>query len=171
MDSASGLQEWVARLDRRGYALLVGLAIGVSAGLIGLLLAVGGPLIAAGALFGALLALYIITDINAALYGVVFIVALAPFATFPVKIGFTPTFLDAAMGAFLLVYAAQWMTGRRRGFRLTPVHALVGLYMAWLIISFLLGLRWARPTSADIRQFAEMILSIRHGVRVGRCAA
>lgn len=160
MDSASGLQEWVARLDRRVYALLVGLAIGVSAGVIGLLLAVGGPLIAAGALFGVLAALYILTDINAALYGVVFIVALVPFAAFPVKIGFTPTFLDAAMGAFLLVYAAQWMTGRRRGFRITPVHALVALYMAWLIISFLLGLRWARPTSADLRQFAEMLLSI-----------
>jgi O-antigen ligase len=160
MDSANGVQGWIAGLNRRSYALLVGLAIGVSAGLIGLLLAIGGPLIAAGALFGLLAGLYLITDVHAALYGVVGIVALVPFAAFPVRIGFTPTFLDAAMGAFLLVYAAQWMTGRRRGFRLTPVHALVGLYMAWLIISFLLGMRWARPSSTDLRQFAEMILSI-----------
>lgn len=160
MDSADGLQERVARLDRRTYGLLVGLAIGVSAGLIGLLLAVGGPLIAAGALFGLLAGLYLITDLHAAMYGIVAVVAVLPFAAFPVKIGFTPTFLDAAMGAFLLVYAAQWMTGRRRGFRLTPVHALVGLYMIWLIISFVLGLRWARPTSTDLRQFVEMLLSI-----------
>lgn len=160
MNDASGLQQWVARLDRRVYALLIGLVIGISAGLIGLLLAVGGPLIAAGVFCGLLLGLYVITDISAALYGVVFIVAVVPFAAFPVKIGFTPTFLDAAMGAFLLVYAAQWMTGRRHGFRITPVHGLVGLYMAWLIISFLLGLRWARPTAADVRQFAEMLLSI-----------
>lgn len=160
MQEANGLQQRIARLDRRTYGLLVGLMIGISAGLIGLLLAVGGPLIAAGALFGLLAALYLLTDLSAALYGMVFIVALIPFAAFPVKIAFTPTFLDAGMAAFLLVYAAQWMTGKRRGFRLTPVHGLVALYMGWLIFSFLLGLRWARPTSADLRQFAEMLLSI-----------
>ncbi|MFN8377067.1 MAG: O-antigen ligase family protein [Anaerolineae bacterium] len=147
-------------MHRRTYAVIVGLMIGISAGLIGLLLAVGGPLIAAGALFGLLAALYLLTDLSAALYGMVFIVALIPFAAFPVKIGFTPTFLDAGMAAFLIVYAAQWMTGKRRGFRLTPIHGLVAIYMGWLIFSFLLGLRWARPTSADLRQFAEMLLSL-----------
>ncbi len=160
MISADGIQERVARLDRRTYGLLVGLAIGLSAGLIGLLLAVGGPVIAAGATFGLLAGLYLLTNLHAALYGIVAVVAVLPFAAFPIKIGFTPTFLDAAIGAFLVVYAAQWMTGRRRGFRLTPVHALVGLYMVWLIISFTLGIRWARPTSTDVRQFAEMLLSI-----------
>ena len=160
MAEANRLQQRVARMDRRLYALVVGLAIGVFAGVVGLLLAIGGPLLAAGALFGLLAGLYILTDLSAALYGMVFVVALIPFATFPVKIGFTPTFLDAAMGAFLLVYAGQWMTGRRQGFRLTPVHGLVTIYMAWLIFSFLLGLRWARPTSTDLRQFAEMLLSI-----------
>lgn len=160
MQEANSLQQRIARMDRRTYAILIGLMIGVSAGLIGLLLAAGGPLIAAGALFGLLAALYLLTDLSAALYGMVFIVALVPFATFPVKIGFTPTFLDAGMAVFLLVYAAQWMTGKRRGFRLTPVHGLVAIYMGWLIFSFLLGLRWARPTSADLRQFAEMLLSI-----------
>ena len=49
MQEANGLQQRIARLDRRTYGLLVGLMIGISAGLIGLLLAVGGPLIAAGA--------------------------------------------------------------------------------------------------------------------------
>ena len=160
MQEANRLQQRIARMDRRLYALGVGMAIGATAGVIGLLLAVGGPLVAAGALFGVLAALYLLTDLAAALYGMIMIVALIPFATFPVKIGFTPTFLDAGMAAFLIVYAAQWMTGKRRGFRLTPIHALVALYMAWLIFSFLLGLRWARPTSADLRQFAEMLLSI-----------
>lgn len=160
MQEANRLQQRIARMDRRTYALLVGLMIGVSAGLIGLLLAVGGPLIAAGTMFGLLAALYLLTDVSAALYGMVLIVAVVPFAAFPFKVGFTPTFLDAGMAAFLLVYAAQWMTGKRRGFRLTPIHGLVAIYMGWLIFSFLLGLNWARPTSADLRQFAEMLLSI-----------
>jgi polysaccharide biosynthesis protein PslJ len=54
----------------------------------------------------------------------------------------------------------QWMTGRRQGFRLTPVHALVILYVMWLLLAFALGLRYAPPTSAIIRQFAETLLSI-----------
>ncbi|MBZ0274728.1 MAG: O-antigen ligase family protein, partial [Anaerolineae bacterium] len=58
------------------------------------------------------------------------------------------------------VYLVQWMTGRRQRFQLTPVHALIGLYVMWLLLSFALGLRYAMPTSATLRQFAETLLSI-----------
>jgi polysaccharide biosynthesis protein PslJ len=154
------LQEWIARLDRRTYAILIGVAIGAAGGLVGLLLAVAGPIIAFGVLLGGFAGLYILTSINAALYGIIAVMALLPFATFPFRIGFTPTFMDAVMGAFLAVYLVQWMTGRRHSIRLTPVHILVALYMGWLILSFVLGVRYARPTSANLRQFAETILSI-----------
>jgi O-antigen ligase len=160
MVASNGLQDWVARLDRRLYALLIGVAIGVMGGVIGLLLAVAGPIITFGLILGVLAGLYILTSLNAALYGVIFVMALLPFGTFPFKIGFTPTLLDAAMGAFLLVYVLQFMTGRRRGIQLTPVHALIALYMGWLILSFIFGIRHARPTSANLRQFAETLLSI-----------
>lgn len=160
MQSAHPFQEWIAGLDRRLYALLIGAAIGALGGLVGLLIAVAGPLIGVGAVIGVLAALYILTNVSAALYGLIAVMALLPFGTFPFKIGFTPTLMDGAMGAFLLVYAFQWMTGRRRNFRLTPIHLLVLLYVAWLILSFVLGLRHARPTSADLRQFAETLLSI-----------
>src|SRR5690606_35828858 len=73
---------------------------------------------------------------------------------------FTPTLLDLAMGAFLTVYLLQWATGRRRQFRTTPVHLLILLYMGWLILAFAVGLRYGMPTSADLRQFAETLLSI-----------
>jgi hypothetical protein len=154
------LQEWIARLDRRTYAILIGVAIGAVGGLVGLLLAVAGPIIAFGMLLGLFAGLYVLTNINAALYGIVAVMALLPFATFPFRIGFTPTFMDAAMGAFLAVYLVQWMTGRRHSLRLTPVHILVALYMGWLILSFVLGVRYARPTSTNLRQFAETLLSI-----------
>jgi O-antigen ligase len=156
----NGLQNWVARLDRRVYALLIGLLVGGLGGLVGLLIAAFDPLIAVGAVLGVLIGLYVLTSVSAALYAMVAVMALLPFGTFPVRIGFTPTLLDAALGAFLLVYALLWMTGKRRAFRLTPVHALVSLYMGWLILSFVLGLRYASPTSADLRQFAETLLSI-----------
>jgi len=160
MQSANGLQQRIGMMDRRIYALLVGLAIGGIAGGIGLLLAIAGPVITAGALLGLLAGLYMLTNLSAALYGIVAVMALLPFGTFPFKISFTPTLLDIAFGTFILVYLAQFMTGQRRGIRLTPVHGFIALYMCWLILSFVLGIRWARPTSADLRQFAETLLSI-----------
>lgn len=160
MMQSNAVQERLTRPDRRRYAVMVGLAVGLTGGLAGLLIAVAGPLIAVGAVLGVLAGLYVLTSVSAALYGVILITALLPFGTLPFKIGLTPTFLDVALGAFLLVYLLQWMTGRRSALRLTPVHALIGVYVMWLIISFLLGMRHAPPTPANLRQFAETLLSI-----------
>jgi hypothetical protein len=160
MQTPSELQNRIAQMDRRLYAALVGLLIGVAGGLVGLSIALLGPVIPFGILLGVLAALYVLTDVSAALYGVIAIMALLPFGTFPVRIGFTPTLLDLAMGAFLTVYLLQWATGRRRQFRTTPVHLLILLYMGWLILAFAVGLRYGMPTSADLRQFAETLLSI-----------
>ena len=160
MQTLNELQNWITRLDRRLYAVLVGLAIGLTGGLVGLTVALLGPVLPFGLLLGVLAALYVLTSVSAALYGVIAIMALLPFGTFPVRIGFTPTLLDLAMGAFLAVYLLQWATGRRREFKTTPVHLLILLYMAWLVLAFALGLRYGMPTSADLRQFAETLISI-----------
>jgi hypothetical protein len=160
MQTPNELQNWVARMDRRLYAVLVGLLIGVMGGLVGLSVALLGPLIPFALVLGVLAALYVLSDINAALYGVIAIVALLPFGTSPVRIGFTPTLIDLSMGAFLAIYVLQWATRRRTNFRATPVHLLILLYMAWLVLAFALGLRYGMPTSADLRQFAGSLLSI-----------
>lgn len=160
MYASNGLQNWYVSRSPAARAALIGLAIGISGGLIGLLLAAFGPVIAVGAVLGGLAALYVLTDVSAALYAVVAVIAVLPFGTLPVRVGFTPTLLDAALGAFLVVYLFQWMTGRRSRFRLTPVHTLIALYILWLLLSFALGLRHAPPTSAKLRQFAETLLSI-----------
>jgi len=154
------VQEWIARLDRRTYALLIGLLIGLVGGGAGLLIVVAEPVLAFGAVFGLMAGLFIITNIHAALYGMIAILALLPFGTFPIKIGFTPTLLDGAMGAFLLVYLLQWVRGKRTSFQTTPVHFFILIYMGWLILTFVLGLRYASPTSTDLRGFAETLLSI-----------
>lgn len=160
MHSANPLQNWFANLDRRTYAIFIGLLIGITGGLIGLLVAFAGPVIAIGAVIGLLAGLYVLTEVTAALYGMLAIVALLPFGTLPFSIAVTPTLLDSAMGAFVLVYLFQWMTGRRQQLRLTPVHMFILLYMLWLILAFALGLRYAPFTSQKIRQFAETLLSI-----------
>ncbi|NWF70445.1 MAG: O-antigen ligase family protein [Chloroflexi bacterium] len=154
------LQNWYAQLSPRKAALFVGVMIGLVGGLVGLLTTVAGPVIAFGAVFGLLAGLCILTSVQAALYGVIFVMILLPFGTLPVRIGFTPTFMDAALGAFLLVYGMQWMQGRRQAMQLTPVHSLIALYIMWLLLTFALGLRHAMPTSHILRQFAETLLSI-----------
>lgn len=160
MPNANAVAIWISQLDRRKYAIAVGLSLGIFGAAIGLLIAGLGPLLAGAALLGLLAGLYVITDLRIALYGIVLIVLLLPFGILPVKIAITPTLLDLAMGGFLLVYLCQWMTGRRGGIALTPAHALIALYLMWLILAFALGLRHAGPTSSALRQFAETILSI-----------
>lgn len=160
MPRANAVTVWISQLDRRVYAIAVGLTVGIVGATIGLLIAVLGPLLATAALLGLLAGFYVITDVRIALYGIVLIVLLLPFGILPVKIAITPTLLDLALGGFLLVYLCQWMTGRRGGIQLTPVHALVAVYLMWLALAFALGLRHAGPTSSTLRQFAETILSI-----------
>ena len=160
MARVNSLQIRVSQMPRRRYAIAVGLALGGLGGLIGLLIAGIGPALALAAIAGVLAGLYVLTDIRAALFAMVAVIFLLPFGVFPVKIAITPTLLDLALGAFLMVYLFQWMTGRRGRFQSTPVHALLLAYIMWLLLAFALGLRHAMPTSADIRQFAETLLSI-----------
>lgn len=151
--------DWVTRLDRRMLAALIGIGLGVTGGAIALLITVIGPLFTVAGILGGLIGLYILTDIRAALYGIVAIMALLPFGTLPFSIGFTPTLIDVMVGAFLLIYLLQWMTGQRREFRITPVHIPLALYILWILAAFALGLRYAEPTTQIIRQFAEMLLT------------
>jgi O-antigen ligase len=160
MQTFNPVQTWIAQLDRRWYAILIGVLIGVVGGGVGLLIAIAEPLIAIAALFGALVGLFVITNLYVALYGMIAIMALLPFGTFPFSIGFTPTLLDAAVGAFIFVYLCQWMIGKRRNLTITPVHALILVYIGWLILTFILGLRWAPPTNNILRGFAETLLAI-----------
>jgi polysaccharide biosynthesis protein PslJ len=153
-------KEWVMNLDRRLFAILVGLAIGIIGGLVGLMISTIGAVLTIPLLIGVFVALYVLTDVKAALYGAMASMILLPFGTFPVKIGLTPTLLDLALGAFVVVYLLQWMTGQRRSIRLTPPHALIALYLMWLILAFVLGMRYGSPNPTKLRQFAETLLSI-----------
>ena len=160
MPGANSLQIWVSQLNRRAYAIGLGLLIGLLGGGLGLLIALLGPWLTAALIFGLLAGLYVITDVKAALYVMLATLLLLPFGTFPVKIAITPTLLDLALGGFLLAYLMQWMSGQRRRLHLGPAHALIAVYVMWLIFAFALGLRHAMPASSHIRQFAETLLSI-----------
>jgi polysaccharide biosynthesis protein PslJ len=140
-------------------AILVGLAIGSGAVALGLLLTLN-VLIAFGLVFGVGAGVFVLSNLRAGLYAVLATVALLPFGTLPFSFALTPTFLDLALGGFLLVYLFEWMTGRRRGYQWVPMHVMVIIFLGWLIFCFIAGLGNASPTTTVLRRFAELLLSI-----------
>ena len=75
------LQIWLSRLDKRLYAVLLGITLGLLGGGVWLLIALGGPIIAIAALAGTFIGLFVLTDLRIALYGILGIMIMLPFAT------------------------------------------------------------------------------------------
>lgn len=160
-------------LVRRGA---IGLLVAAGAVTITLLIGVAGPLIAlvlALAIVGATLILMDTHWGYVALVGVVFVL---PFASLPFRLGFKPTFLDAALGALVFVWALKLVAGRpaftlsrsarnpqatrARQFQISPIGLLIGLFMLMAIFSFVYGMAHSRPTTTIIRRFGEILLGI-----------
>ena len=137
-------------------SIILGLALGGGAVILGALTAVGGPVAGLGALAGLGVALYVLTDLMGGLYVTVAIVALLPFATLPVKVAVTPTFIDMGLAAFALVYVGQWMTGARSRPRFLRAHALILAFLGFVFFSFVAGLSHGLLTTTVLRQFVEL---------------
>ena len=142
------------------YALIVGVVIALISVVAGALLGFTGILITVIAIVAVAASLWALTDMEIGLWGMVAIIALLPFGALPFKIVFTPTFLDLAMGGVLLVYAMQWMSGRRYRLTTTPAHAPILAFIVMAVFAFVAGLNNGPLTSNLIRHFAEFILSI-----------
>lgn len=143
----------VAAVTRAGLVFLGALAVA-------LLVMLLGPIYAPALVVVAIAGLLILRDIRwglAALFGVI---GLLPFAALPFKIGFTPTFLDVALLAIYLVWILRVATRRDREIISTPLGAAVFIFLLTAIFSFASGLRYSRPTSTTIRNFAELLLAI-----------
>ena len=76
MQTTDDIPIWFSRLDQRSYALLVGAVIGLTGGLIGLMMVLLGPVITFGLALGVVGGIYILTDVHAALYAELLAVAL-----------------------------------------------------------------------------------------------
>ncbi len=135
--------------------LCAALAMGV-----GYLLAEFGVLIAGAGLAVLFLGLWMLRDIEVAYWAVIGVVCLLPFASFPFSIGFTPTFLDAALGALYLIWVLQIATGLQREFVGTSLGLPIAVFLLLAVGSFVFGLSHAPLTPYIIRHFGEIMLSI-----------
>jgi O-antigen ligase len=149
-----------ALANPRPAALWAGLLIGLGSGLLALITVIAGPVISFGLLAGVGIGLFVLTNLMAGLVLMLAAIAVLPFATLPVRVAITPTFIDLALIGFVLVYTFQWMTGRRRDFRFVPAGALILVFAGFMLFSFVAGLSNASPTTSTLRKFVEMLLSV-----------
>jgi O-antigen ligase len=140
-----------------GWGLLVVVLLGV---LTGWLVVEGGILLVA-ALFCSLgYGFWALYDIEVAYAGVIGLVALLPFASLPFSIGFTPTFLDMALGMLFLTWMVPIALGREKRLIATPLGGPVLAFMLMAVGAFVAGLSQGALTSYLLRHFAEVLLSI-----------
>ncbi len=146
--------------NRRLTASTLGFTLGLIGGAFGLLIVLAGPVMAFGAVLGVAAGLYILTDLYGGLYVTIAVIALLPFGKVPFPVSPSPTFLDGAVGGFLLMYLLEWMTGQRRLFRSTPVTPVVLGFTGLMLFAFVMGLRHAPLDSRTLRNVAEMTVSL-----------
>lgn len=140
--------------------LMVGLLVAGTAVVGGLILAFGGPIVAAGLLLSILATLVVLRNLEIGFWGVIGVVCLLPFATLPFKIVITPTFLDLALGAVVAVWALRLVTGRQTRVITAPVTVPLLVFIVVAIFAFIFGLGNGPLTSQLIRRFAELMLSL-----------
>lgn len=140
--------------------LLIGLLVGGGTALLSLIAVISSPLVSFGLLFGLGVGLYALTNLMFGVYLTIAIIALMPFATLPIRFALTPTFIDVALVAFLMVYLFQIMLRRRESFRFAPAQVWIALFIGWCLFSFVSGLGHAALTTSTLRKFTEMLLSM-----------
>ncbi|NBD36287.1 MAG: hypothetical protein GVY30_09875 [Chloroflexi bacterium] len=138
-------------------ATLLAIGIGIGGGW---LLAEVGIIPVAALVIGLGYFAWILQNIEIAYLGVIGVVTLLPFASLPIDIGFTPTFLDMALGGLFFVWVLPYALGEERSFLAAPVGGPVFAFALFAIVSFVAGLSHGALTSYLIRHFAEVLLSI-----------
>ncbi len=138
----------------------LGLVLAVIAVAVGALAGFAGPLIALAVLIGLAIAAVMVRRLEYSLYAMIGVITLLPYGSLPVRVVFTPTFLDLAMVAAMAIYLLQWMNGSRRTMTLTPVHGPLLIFITLTVFAFVAGLPNGPLTSSLIRQFAELLMSM-----------
>jgi O-antigen ligase len=143
----------VATISR--VALLV-----AGAAVVVLLVAVAGPLYSIAGVIALIGGLLMLRDLRWGFVALFAMIGLLPFAALPFKLGFTPTFLDLAVLALYFVWIMRIATRRQRELIGTSLGAAVLFFLLLALFAFVNGLRFSRPTTTTIRNFAELVLAI-----------
>jgi O-antigen ligase len=144
---------WVVGLAVVALCLVVGV-IG------GLLVAYINPLLIAALVIALVGGLLMLRSTQFGFVALVGIVCLLPFAALPVKIGFTPTFLNVVLGMLFAVWLARLGSGQQKELVASPLALPIVIFLFLAFVSFVAGLAHATPTPNAVRRFAEIVLGI-----------
>ncbi len=151
---------------------LLGLICAVIALLAAGLLSFGGVILAAAAFAGLVVTIWFLRDFTFGFWVIIGIITLLPFAVFPVKIVFSPTFLDAALVGLIGVWFLRTASGNDGGQETEdgrwigprpPSSALplsVAAFAGLALFAFIAGLSHAPLTANVLRHFAELLVSM-----------
>ncbi len=153
------LQRLRAR-SRLAYVLTTVVVCLIVGGLAGAYVAFLTPLWAAVLAAGAVGALLMLRSYEFTFFVIIAIVLLLPFGSVPLNVGFSPTFLNLALGVLLLIWATRAATGLQRSWVSSPVSPAVCVFLLLTFAAFVAGLGHARLTATSLRKFAEIPLGI-----------
>ena len=135
----------------------LGLAAAV---LVGLLVVVLEPAVAAVLVVAGIALAVLIRDPTHALWCALAVMLLLPFGTLPVDIGLTPTLLEMALIGTVAVTVLRQASLGRRELIITPVGAPLLLFLGLMVASFVMGVGHARPSATSLRRFMDLVLSV-----------
>jgi O-antigen ligase len=146
----------VRSLSRSLVALciLAGLLVGALAALI-------NPLVLIGAAIAMPVGLWLIRDVDHALFALVVVIGVLPRFALPARLGFTPTFLDLVLAGLIVAWVLRRLGPRHDlPLRRTPAGVLILLLVAVALATFTVGLPNGALTPLVLRRFAELVLSL-----------
>jgi len=133
---------------------LAGLVIGALAALV-------NPLVLIGVAVAVPVGIWLLSDIEHALFALVVVIGVLPRFALPARLGFTPTFLDLVLVGLIVAWILRRLGPRRDLLpRRTPVGAPILLLVAVALATFIVGLPNGALTPLVLRRFAELVLSL-----------
>lgn len=133
---------------------LIGVAIGAAAAWV-------NPLLLLGLVIALPIGIWLVSDVNHALFGLVAVIGLLPRFALPVRLGFTPTFLDGALLGLLAAWLIHQMGLRRLWpLRRVPITIPVLTLVFIALATFIIGLPNGALTPLVLRRFLELVLSL-----------
>jgi len=118
----------------------------VAAVVLGIGVAVAGPLLFVLALVALAIGVALLTDPLYLVWSVLAVIVLLPFATIPVDIGVTPTFLEICIAGAFAVTIGQLGYRGRLAIAVSPVGWALLIFAGLAVFSFVAGVARAMPT-------------------------
>ncbi|HEY8746017.1 MAG TPA: O-antigen ligase family protein, partial [Chloroflexota bacterium] len=142
-----------------GPALLLPPLAGLAAAATGILIGGTSAILGAALVIGAALACAIALSDEAALIALVATITLLPFATLPIKIGLSPTFLDLLCVVLLVRWLGRRVNPQFATARSTPLNALVWIWLSIALVALLAAAGRTPLTSDTLHYFVKVVLS------------